>query len=219
MKPNFLVILIDDLRYDEFGAGGHPYMQTPNVDRLASEGALFERAFHTTPICSPNRASIVTGQYASRHGIIDNVARDAMSHRLPNYHLDLQKRGYETAHIGKWHMGNDGMPRPGYDTWVSYDGHGKIVNPTLNHDGRYVEHRGYITDIMNELAVDFLERKRSKPFSLFFAHKAVHPDAQQAADGTFGISTEGGTSRPSAIAAFTATRCSRSRRTCCRPPR
>ncbi len=104
-----------------------------------------------------------------------------MSHRLPNYHLELQKRGYETAHIGKWHMGNDGKPRPGYDTWVSYDGHGKIVNPTLNHDGRYVEHKGYITDIMNELAVDFLERKRTKPFSLFFAHKAVHPDAT--ADG------------------------------------
>jgi len=192
MKPNLIVILIDDLRYDEFGAGGHPYMQTPSIDRLASEGALFERAFHTTPICSPNRASIVTGQYASRHGIIDNVARDAMSHRLPNYHLALQQRGYETAHIGKWHMGNDGMPRPGYDTWVSYDGHGKIVNPTLNHDGRYVEHNGYITDIMNELAVGFLERKRAKPFSLFFAHKAVHPDAQQAADGTFGISTDGG---------------------------
>jgi arylsulfatase A-like enzyme len=103
-----------------------------------------------------------------------------MSHRLPNYHLELQKAGYETAHIGKWHMGNDGMPRPGYDTWVSYDGHGKIENPTLNHDGKYVEHRGYITDIMNELAVEFLERKRSKPFSLFFAHKAVHPDAKQA---------------------------------------
>ena len=192
MKPNFLVILIDDLRYDEFGAGGHPYMRTPNVDRLAREGALFERAFHTTPICSPNRASIVTGQYASRHGIIDNVARDAMSHRLPNYHLELSKLGYETAHIGKWHMGNDGMPRPGYDTWVSYDGHGKIVNPTLNHDGRYVEHQGYITDIMNELAVDFLDRKRTKPFSLFFAHKAVHPDATQAADGTFGVSALGG---------------------------
>jgi N-acetylglucosamine-6-sulfatase len=192
MKPNLLVILIDDLRYDEFGAGGHPYMRTPNVDRLASEGALFERAFHTTPICSPNRASIVSGQYASRHGIIDNVARDAMSHRLPNYHLELQKQGYETAHIGKWHMGNDGMPRPGYDTWVSYDGHGRIMNPRLNHDGRYVEHQGYITDIMNELAVDFLERKRSKPFSLFFAHKAVHPDAEQAADGTLRISAQGG---------------------------
>ncbi len=191
-KPNLLVILIDDLRYDEFGAGGHPYMKTPNTDRLAREGALFERAFHTTPICSPNRASIVTGQYATRHGIIDNVARGAMSHRLPNYHLELQKLGYETAHIGKWHMGNDGMPRPGYDHWVSYDGHGKLMHPTLNHDGKYVEHEGYITDIMNGLAVDYLQRKRKKPFSLFFAHKAVHPDAEQAADGSLKISAQGG---------------------------
>ena len=107
-RPNFLVILIDDLRFDEFGAGGHPYMKTPHIDRIAREGAIFERAFHTTPLCSPNRASILTGQYASRHGIIDNVARDAASHRLPNYHLELQRLGYETAHIGKWHMGNDG---------------------------------------------------------------------------------------------------------------
>lgn len=191
-KPNFLVIVIDDLRYDEFGAGGHPYMVTPNIDRIAHEGALFERAFHTTPICSPNRASIMSGQYASRHGIIDNVARDAMSHRLPNYHLELQRLGYETAHIGKWHMGNDGMPRPGYDTWVSYDGHGKLMDPRLNHGGEYVQHQGYITDIMNRLAVDFLERKREKPFSLFFAHKAVHPDAEQAADGTLRIAAQGG---------------------------
>lgn len=191
-RPNFLVILIDDLRYDEFGAGGHPYMQTPHIDRLAHEGALFERAFHTTPICSPNRASIMTGQYASRHGIIDNVARGPMSHRLPNYHLELRKLGYETAHIGKWHMGNDGMPRPGYDTWVSYDGHGKIVDPRLNHDGRYVHHAGYITDIMNGLAVEFLKKDRKKPFALLFAHKAVHPDAEQAADGTVVFGKLGG---------------------------
>jgi N-acetylglucosamine-6-sulfatase len=191
-RPNFLVILIDDLRFDEFGAGGHPYMQTPHVDRLAREGALFERAFHTTPICSPNRASIMTGQYASRHGVIDNVARDAMSHRLPNYHLELQRLGYETAHVGKWHMGNDGMPRPGYDHWVSYDGHGRIVDPRLNHDGAYVEHKGYITDIMNDLALDWLERKRDRPWSLFFAHKAVHPDAAQAADGTIVFDKLGG---------------------------
>lgn len=187
-KPNLLVILIDDLRYDEFGAGGHPYMKTPHIDRIAHEGALFERAFHTTPICSPNRASIVSGQYASRHGIIDNVARDAMSHRLPNYHLELQKLGYETAHIGKWHMGNDGKPRPGYDHWISYDGHGRLNDPRLNHDGQYREHKGYITDIMNEHALAFLSRKRDKPFSLFFAHKAVHPDAEQAADGTLSMS-------------------------------
>jgi len=191
-RPNFIVILIDDLRYDEFGAGGHPYMKTPHIDRLAHEGATFERAFHTTSICSPNRASIVTGQYASRHGIIDNVARGAMSHRLPNYHLELQKLGYETAHIGKWHMGNDGMPRPGYDFWVSYDGHGRIVNPRLNHNGEYVEHQGYITDLMNDLAVQWLEKKHDKPWSLFFAHKAVHPDAEQAADGTVVFGKLGG---------------------------
>jgi N-acetylglucosamine-6-sulfatase len=192
-KPNILVILIDDLRYDEFGAGGHPYMKTPHIDRLAHEGTMFERAFHTTSICSPNRASIVSGQYASRHGIIDNVARGAMSHRLPNYHLELQKLGYRTAHIGKWHMGNDGMPRPGYDFWVSYDGHGRIVNPRLNHDGKYIEHTGYITDIMNDLAVDFLDKQKDdKPWSLFFAHKAVHPDAEQAADGTVVFGKLGG---------------------------
>ena len=191
-RPNFLVILIDDLRYDEFGAGGHPYMKTPHIDRLAHEGALFERAFHTTSICSPNRASIMTGQYASRHGIIDNVARGAMSHRLPNYHLELQKLGYETAHIGKWHMGNDGMPRPGYDYWVSYDGHGRIVNPRLCHDGKYLDHTGYITDIMNGCALEWLERKHDKPWSLFFAHKAVHPDAEQAADGTVAFGKLGG---------------------------
>ncbi|HKU47177.1 MAG TPA: sulfatase-like hydrolase/transferase, partial [Burkholderiales bacterium] len=182
-KPNFLVILIDDLRYDEFGAGGHPYMKTPHIDRIAHEGAIFERAFHTTPICSPNRASIMTGQYASRHGIIDNVARDAMSHRLPNYHLELQRLGYETAHVGKWHMGNDGQPRPGYDHWISFDGHGRIENPRLNVNGTYEQRAGYITDLLNDSAVEFLERKRARPFSLFLAHKAVHPDAEQAADG------------------------------------
>jgi N-acetylglucosamine-6-sulfatase len=184
-RPNFLIILVDDLRFDEFGAGGHPYLKTPSIDRIANEGVLFERAFHTTPICSPNRASILTGQYASRHGIIDNVARDAASHRLPNYHLELQRLGYETAHIGKWHMGNSGEPRPGYDFWVSFDGHGRLNDPKLNEQGRVVPHAGYITDIMNGMAVDYVSRRHDKPWSLFFAHKAVHPDAEQAADGTF----------------------------------
>ena len=192
MKPSFIVILVDDLRYDEFGAGGHPYMKTPHIDRIAAEGALFERAFHTTPICSPNRASILTGQYASRHGIIDNVARDAMSHRLPNYHLALQKLGYRTAHVGKWHMGNDGMPRPGYHHWVSFDGHGSLNDPKLNVNGAYEQRSGYMTDLLNQEALAFIERKHSKPFALFFAHKAVHPDAHQAADGTLDMSRFGG---------------------------
>jgi len=183
-QPNILLILVDDLRFDEFGAGGHPYMKTPHIDRIAHEGALFERAFHTTPICSPNRASILTGQFASRHGIIDNVARDAASHRIPNYHIELQRLGYETAHIGKWHMGNDGKTRPGYDHWIAYDGHGRLNDPVLYENGKYVQHQGYVTDIMNGMAVDFVKKKHDKPWALWFAHKAVHPDATQAADGT-----------------------------------
>jgi N-acetylglucosamine-6-sulfatase len=82
-RPDILLILVDDRRFDEFGAGGQPYMKMPLIDRIAQEGALFAGAFHTTPICSPNRALLLTGQYTSRPGIIDNVARDAASHRLP----------------------------------------------------------------------------------------------------------------------------------------
>ena len=190
-KPNFVVVLIDDLRFDELGICGHPYMKTPHIDRIGHEGAMFTSAFHTTPLCSPNRASIITGQYASRHGIIDNVARDAHSHRLPNYHGILQRLGYETAHVGKWHMGNSGGPRPGYDRWVSFPGHGSIVDPVLNIDGDERQHKGYITDLLNKHAVEFLRQPRSKPFALFFAHKAVHPDAFQAADGTIDLSKGG----------------------------
>jgi arylsulfatase A-like enzyme len=192
MKPNLIVLLIDDLRFDETGASGHPYMRTPHIDRLANEGGRFVNAFHTTPLCSPNRASIVTGQYASRHGIIDNVGRDAMSHRLPNYHLALQGLGYETAHIGKWHMGNDASPRPGYDHWVSFRGQGTIANPVLWENGAERTVDGYVTDLLSDRAVEYVRRKRQRPFALFLAHKAVHPDVQQKQDGTIDVSTMAG---------------------------
>jgi N-acetylglucosamine-6-sulfatase len=189
LKPNFIVILVDDLRFDETGASGHPYMKTPSIDRLAHEGTRFANAFHTTPLCSPNRASILTGQYASRHGIIDNVGRDAMSMRLANYHLELQRLGYETAHIGKWHMGNDASPRPGYDTWISFRGQGTITDPVFWENGGESRLRGYVTDLLNERAAEFVARRRRRPFALFFAHKAVHPDVQQRHDGSIDVAT------------------------------
>jgi arylsulfatase A-like enzyme len=188
-RPNLIVILVDDLRFDETGASGHPYMKTPSIDRLAHEGARFANAFHTTPLCSPNRASILTGQYASRHGIIDNVGRDAMSHRLPNYHLALQRLGYETAHIGKWHMGNDASPRPGYDTWSSFRGQGLLADPILYENGTEGRVPGYVTDLLNQRAVQFISQRREKPFALFLAHKAVHPDVQQKQDGTIDLAS------------------------------
>jgi len=191
-RPNFVVILIDDLRFDETGLTGHPYLRTPHIDRIGSEGAVFANAFHTTPLCSPNRACILTGQYASRHGIIDNVGRDQASHRLPNFNLALQALGYETAHVGKWHMGNDASPRPGYDHWVSFKGQGRLVDPELWEDGGARVATGYMTDLLNERAVAFVRRRRSRPFSLFFAHKAVHPDIIQRQDGTMDPSWVGG---------------------------
>jgi len=195
-KPNLIVILVDDLRFDETSASGHPYMKTPNIDRIAREGAMFENAFHTTPLCSPNRASILTGQYASRHGIIDNVGRDIASHRLDNYHVALKALGYETAHIGKWHMGNDASPRPGYDHWVSFKGQGQLSNPILWEDGGEHQVEGYMTDLLNSRAVEFVKKKRKTPFALFFAHKAVHPDLHQNASGGIDASSIGGYTLP-----------------------
>jgi len=187
-RPNFVMIVADDLRFDEIGVGGHPYLETPNIDRLAAEGARFTSAYHVTPLCSPNRASILTGQYASRHGILDNTSRSHASHRLDLFPKELQKAGYSTAHIGKWHMGNDPTPRPGYDYWVSFSGQGKTNDPDLYEDGRTHPVMGYITDIFTDRAVDFIKKSGDKPFFVYIGHKAVHPEAKQLDDGTIDMS-------------------------------
>src|SRR5688500_6728800 len=95
-RPNIVFILVDDLRWDDIGATGHPFVRTPSIDRIAREGAVFRNAFVTTPLCSPSRASFLTGQYARTHGIIDNTNRSAASHRLMTFPLLLQRAGYET---------------------------------------------------------------------------------------------------------------------------
>ncbi len=187
-RPNIVLIVVDDLRFDEIGVGGHPYLETPNIDRLAEEGVLFSSAYHVTPLCSPNRASILTGQYVSRHGILDNTSRSHASHRLDLFPKELQKAGYTTAHIGKWHMGNDPTPRPGYDYWVSFSGQGKTNDPDLYEEGRIHPVKGYITDIFTDRAVGFIKRSGDKPFFLYIAHKAVHPEAIQLDDGTVDLS-------------------------------
>jgi len=129
---NVIFILSDDHRWDFMGFMNKiPWLETPNMDRLASEGAHFPNAFVTTSLCSPSRASILTGLYSHTHTVVDNQAPDPGNLIFfPQY---LQEAGYETAYIGKWHMGDaNDNPRPGFDHWVSFPGQGVYYNPTIN---------------------------------------------------------------------------------------
>ncbi len=183
VRPNIIMIVVDDMRWDEYSAIGHPFLETPNIDRLVEQGAMFNNAYQVVPLCSPNRASILTGQYPSRHGVVDNVARNKASHQLALFAKDLQKAGYETAHIGKWHMGNDPTPRPGYDHWVCLPGQGRTVNPVLYEDGKLDTIQGYVTDVLTDKMIDFISGTGDKPFFAYLGHKAIHPDLKQLDNG------------------------------------
>lgn len=183
-KPNVVFILVDDLRWDDIAIGGHPFIETPNVDQLAREGARFLNAFATTPLCSPSRASILTGMYAHTNGITDNTARDSATHRLPTFAIPLAAAGYQTAFMGKWHMGNDDTRRPGWTRWVAMKGQGEAVDPNLNIDGERTVVKGYVTDILTDYATDFIKKADGQPFMLFVAHKALHPNVMQRDDGS-----------------------------------
>ncbi len=184
--PNIVVILVDDMRFDDFGAGGHPFVETPGIDRVANEGARFVNAFASTPLCSPSRASFLTGLYAHTNGIEDNLARDEQSHRLPTFARVLDADGYRTAFIGKWHMGNDDSPRPGFDRWVAMRGQGEALDPVLNIDGTRTPTTGYVTDLLTDYSVDFMRESGDDPFLLYVSHKALHPNVFQADDGSSG---------------------------------
>lgn len=191
-RPNVLLIVVDDLRFDDFGAAGHPFARTPHLDRVAREGAQFRDFFAVTPLCSPSRANILTGLATRRHGILDNTERSPLSHRLPTFARTLQAAGYHTGFIGKWHMGNDPTPRPGFDYWVALPGQGEVADPELLEDGRLARAPGYVTDIFTDRALAFITRPRSAPFLLMLSHKALHPNKVQAADGTSRPIGEGG---------------------------
>jgi N-acetylglucosamine-6-sulfatase len=178
-KPrNIILILADDHRYDAMGFMGHPFLETPNMDFLAKNGVHLKNAFVTTALCSPSRASILTGQYAHKHRVVDNL--NPIAPGTIYYPQYLKAAGYETAFFGKWHMGGESdAPQPGFDRWVSFRGQGTYL-PTkngLNVDGKRVPQKGYITDELTDYAVDWMkERKGDKPFMIYLSHKAVHAE-------------------------------------------
>lgn len=179
-KPrNVVFILSDDHRYDAMGFMNHQFLKTPRMDAMAENGVHLKNAFVTTSLCSPSRASILTGLYTHKHRVIDNNRLVPPGTKFfPEW---LQKAGYVTAYIGKWHMGGaTDEPRPGFDHWVSFRGQGHYLPPnpnyTLNVDGKRVKQKGYITDELTDYAVNFLKRQKpaEKPFFLYLSHKAVH---------------------------------------------
>lgn len=187
---NVIYILVDDLRFDAMGFL-NPGLKTPNIDYLAKNGVYFPNAVVTSSLCSPSRATILTGMTARNHGVISNA--DSSEEGLVFFPSYLQQAGYQTGFFGKWHMGSaSDMPRPGFDRWVSFKGQGtyfptdhlsaaaiaKGQRQMLNVDGEQVPRRGYITDELTDYALDWLNKSRdqSKPFFLYLSHKAVHSE-------------------------------------------
>ncbi|NIP26570.1 MAG: sulfatase, partial [Phycisphaerae bacterium] len=150
------------------------FLETPAMDRMAREGAHLENAFVVTSLCSPSRASILTGKFPQTHGVVDN------QHPLPEHNVIfpqyLKDAGYKTAFIGKWHMGgHTDEPRPGFDHWVSFPGQGVYYDPEFNVNGESIEHNGYITDLLTDYAVEWIgKQSNDQPFMLYLSHKAVH---------------------------------------------
>jgi len=173
--PNILFILLDDLRWDTVGYAGHPHLKTPNIDRIANEGVNFRNAFATTSLCSPSRASLLSGLYAHRHGVTNNFTE--FPDALESFPRALQHAGYATAYVGKYHMGeNNDQPRPGFDYFVTHKGQGQYFGTEFNINGERRETPpGYYTTVVTDMALDWLKRDHDgKPWMLILGHKAPH---------------------------------------------
>ena len=172
---NVILILSDDHRFDFLGfhENSPNFLETPNFDRMSNEGAHMKNAFVTTSLCSPSRATILTGQYMHQHKVVDNQRAVPDGTRFfPEY---LQEAGILTAYIGKWHMGHDNdKPRKGFDHWASFKGQGVYFNPEFNINGNKKKFDGYNADITTDLALNFLKKNGRKRFYLQVGYKAVH---------------------------------------------
>jgi N-acetylglucosamine-6-sulfatase len=174
-KPNVLFILCDDLRPDTLGCYGSKHVKTPNIDRLAKEGVRFANTFCTTSLCSPSRASILSGLYAHTHGVTNNFTEYPAS--MPSFPGLLHDAGYATAYFGKYHMGeNNDEPRPGFDHFVTHKGQGQYFDTEWSIHGKERKViKGYYTTVVTDLAMEWLKQQSAdKPWCAFIGHKAPH---------------------------------------------
>jgi arylsulfatase A-like enzyme len=173
--PNVVFILTDDQRWDTISLNERSVVKTPNIDRLGKEGVYFRNAFCTSSLCSPSRASILSGLYAHSHGVLDNFTE--YPNDLPSFPRALQAAGYTTGYIGKYHMGEENdEKRPGFDYFVTHKGQGKYWDTEFNVDGERKVLPGYYTHVVTDLAEKWIRRAASgnKPFLLMLGHKAPH---------------------------------------------
>ncbi|MCP5113769.1 MAG: sulfatase [bacterium] len=176
-RPNIIVIVTDDQRPDAMGChegeSTLSFMETPNMDRLASEGVRFRNAFVTTSLCSPSRAPMLSGKYVHSHRV--NRLRADLPADCPIFPAMLREGGYETGFVGKWHLGPDSdVPEPAFDYWAGVRGQGKYADPELNINGEQQAVSGYSEEVFADLAIDWVKRDRRQPFFLWMAHKAPH---------------------------------------------
>ena len=169
--PNIIFIMSDDHAFQAVSAYGHNLNNTPNIDRLAKEGAIFNKGFVTNSICAPSRAVMLTGKHSFVNGKVDNV--QPFNWDQSNFAKDLQSSGYETALIGKIHL--KGAPQ-GFDHWSVLPGQGHYYNPKFIENGDTIQIEGHVTPITTNMTLDWLKNKRSKdkPFLLLYHQKAPH---------------------------------------------
>ncbi|CAN5330536.1 sulfatase [soil metagenome] len=168
-KPNILFIFSDDHAQHAISAYGSKVNKTPNIDRLATGGARFTNSFVTNSICTPSRATLMTGQYSHLNGV---PAFNRFDGTQDNMAKRLQAGGYHTGIIGKWHLGSDPT---GFDRWIVLPGQGAYRNPTFLVPSQKVSLQGHCTDITTELGLEFLKtRPQDKPFFLMLHQKAPH---------------------------------------------
>ncbi|MBL7187902.1 MAG: sulfatase [Phycisphaerae bacterium] len=169
-RPNIIFIMTDDHASHALSCYGSKINKTPNLDRIANEGMLFDNSFCTNSICAPCRAVILTGKYSHLNGVIDN--RQKFNPSQQTFPKLLQKAGYKTAMIGKWHLKTDPT---GFDYWNVLPGQGAYYNPAMKEMGQQKKYTGYTTDIITDHALKWLKSlKPQTPFCLMYQHKAPH---------------------------------------------
>ncbi|MBR7128854.1 MAG: sulfatase-like hydrolase/transferase, partial [Tidjanibacter sp.] len=169
-RPNIIIMMTDDHTCRALSCYDRSLMHTPNLDRLAEEGMLFENCYVANAISGPSRACILTGKYSHVNGFTDNSRTfDGDQQTFPKL---LQESGYQTAVIGKWHLNSEPQ---GFDYWSILIGQGEYYAPQFwQQDGVVVE-EGYVTDIITDKAIDFIDRSdKDRPFAMLYYHKAPH---------------------------------------------